>query len=199
MTPDAGEVIEQPRQRRSRRRERVTFRWKGGDAAYDAPRGGTFVTVEHREARRLVAPDRERRRVPGHHRAHARGRLVTETFQFADCDPLGTYRFRVRGRADRGDGPEPYETVSRTFELSPATLEAAAPAVAGTLATVRALYPDPGPETLMALPRLVGDGRMVVETTPPGGRPSGCRSARGPRTSPSGSGSRPGRRCACCR
>jgi hypothetical protein len=129
------------------------------------------VAVEHREADgswRPIASDdgfqdiTERTREDG---------SITETFQFTDCDPLGTYRFRVRGRADRGNGPEPYETVSRTFDLHPATLRATPPAVAGTLATVRALYPDPGPETLMALPRLVGNGRMVVETTPPGSSP----------------------------
>ena len=167
QTPDAGKVIEQPAASVSRR-ERARFRWHGGDTAYDAPRGRAFVTVERREADgswRAIATDdgfqdiTERTRDDG---------SWTETFQFADCDPVGTYRFRVRGRADKGDGPEPYEAVSREFEVGPATLRSQPVQVSGSVATVRAIYPDPGEATLMATPRLVGTGQAVLEVTAPG-------------------------------
>jgi neutral ceramidase len=166
-TPDAGDAIEQPTPS-LRRRELARFRWHGGDTAYDAPRGSAFVTVEHRErdgSWRAIATDdgfqdiTERTREDG---------SWTETFQFADCDPLGTYRFHVRGRADKGAGPAPYEAVSRDFELTAASLRSQPPSVVGSVATVRALYPDPGEGTLMAMPRLVGAGQAVVEVTRPG-------------------------------
>ena len=179
VTPDAGDVIEQPAASVARRGT-ASFRWHGGDTAYDAPRGRAFVTVEHRErdgAWRVVASDdgfqdiTERTREDG---------SWTETFQFADCDPLGTYRFRVRGRADTGAGPEPYEAVSREFEVTPATLRSQPPTVAGSVATVRALYPDPGEGTLMAMPRLVGTGQAVVEVAEPGRRARRLRVAADP-------------------
>jgi neutral ceramidase len=176
VTPDAGEAIEQPAPA-LRRRERATFRWHGGDTAYDAPRGGSFVTVEHLEGDgswRAIASDdgfqdiTERTREDG---------SWTETFQFADCDPLGTYRFRVRGRADKGDGPRSYEVVSRTVELGPTQLTVRPPIVVGTVATVRALYRDPGAETLMATPRLAASGQALLEVTRPGRRPRRIRAA----------------------
>ena len=167
VTPDAGQVLEQPVAAVSRR-GLVKFRWRGGDAAYDAPRGGTFVTVEHRSGDewRPVATDdgfqdiTERTREDG---------SWTETFQPDDCDPTGTYRFRVRGRADKGAGPRPYETISRTFEVRPATLAPQPARVSGSVALVRAVYPDPGENTLMALPRLASTGGAVLEVTRPDG------------------------------
>ena len=167
-TPDAGRVLEQPAASVGRR-GLVRFRWRGGDTAYDAPRGGAFVTVERRGAGggwQAIATDdgfqdiTERRREDG---------SWTETFQPGDCDPVGTYRFRVRGRADRGDGPRPYEAISRTFQVRATTLAPQSPSVTGTLALVRAIYPDPGEETLMALPRLAGTGSALLEVTDPGG------------------------------
>jgi hypothetical protein len=169
VTPDAGDVVEQPAPE-LRRRDRATFHWHGGDAAYDAPRGAAFVSVEHLERdgswRTIATEDgfqdiTERVRDDGSWK---------ETFQFADCDPVGTYRFHVRGRADSGDGPRPYEVVSRTFELKPVELESQPPSVAGTVVLVRALYPDPGEATLMATPRLANSGQAVLEVTVPGRR-----------------------------
>ena len=176
VTADAGQVIEQPAGS-LRRREQARFRWHGGDAAYDAPRGGAFVTVEHREADgswRAIASDdgfqdiTERTREDG---------SWTETFQFTDCDPTGTYRFHVRGRADRGTGPEPYEVISREFELRATALAPQPPTVAGSVATVRALYPDPGEGTLMATPRLASTGSALLEVTEPDGETTRVRAA----------------------
>lgn len=179
VTPDAGQVIEQPAPTVARR-GLAKFRWHGGDTAYDAPRGRAFVSVEHRERdgswRTIATEDgfqdiTERTREDG---------SWTETFQFADCDPIGTYRFRVRGRADTGSGPEAYGAMSREFELTPTPVSAQAPSVAGSVATVRALYPDPGEGTLMATPRLVGTGQAIVEVTRPGRRARRLRVAADP-------------------
>jgi len=128
------------------------------------------VTVEHREADgswKAIATDdgfqdiTERTREDG---------SWTETFQFGDCDPLGTYRFHVRGRADRGSGPEPYEAVSREFTLGATSLSPQPPVVTGSVATVRATYPDPGEGTLMATPRFASTGQALLEVTRPGRR-----------------------------
>jgi hypothetical protein len=78
--------------------------------------------------------------------------------QFGECDPTGTYRVVATGRADRGSGVEPYTVTSKSFTLEALTLTAGAPEVSGGVASVRALYPDPGPEALMSLPRLVRTG-----------------------------------------
>lgn len=178
-TPDAGEVIEQPAESVSRRGQ-AKFRWHGGDTAYDAPRGRTFVAVEHRErdgSWRTIGTDdgfqdiTERTREDG---------SWTETFQFSDCDPLGTYRFHVRGQADRGNGPEPYEAVSRTFELGATTLTPQPPVVSGSVAVVRATYPDPGDGTLMATPRFASTGQALLEVTSPDGRDRRMRVAADP-------------------
>ena len=179
QTPDAGQVIEQPAESVARRGQ-AKFRWHGGDASLDAPRGQAFVSVQHRDADgswRTIATDdgfqdiTERTREDG---------SWTETFQFADCDPLGTYRFHVRGRADRGNGPEPYEVTSREFTLGPTSLSPQAPAVSGSVATVRATYPDPGESTLMATPRLVSTGQALVELRGPGKQARRVRLAADP-------------------
>ena len=175
-TPDAGQVLEQPVASVSRR-GLVRFRWRGGDAAYDAPRGGTFVTVERRAGDgswRGVATDDGFQDITERERADG---SWTETFQPADCDPVGTYRFRVRGRADKGGGPQPYEAVSRTFQVRPTSLAPQAVRVSGSVALVRALYPDPGEGTLMAMPRLASTGSAVLEVTRPGGARRRIRAA----------------------
>jgi hypothetical protein len=168
-TPDAGQVIEQPAESVARRGQ-AKFRWHGGDASVDAPRAQALVSVEHRESDgswRAIATDdgfqdiTERTREDG---------SWTETFQFADCDPLGTYRFHVRGRADRGAGAAPYEVVSREFTVGATTLTPQPPAVSGSVAVVRATYPDPGEKTLMATPRFATTGQALVEVTQPGRR-----------------------------
>jgi hypothetical protein len=69
---------------------------------------------------------------------------------------------------DRGSGPEPYAVASRSFAVTPAALEADAPAVEGTTARVRLRYPDPGDGALVALPRLVTTGTATLRVTPPG-------------------------------
>jgi neutral ceramidase len=179
VTPDAGEVVDQPAAE-LRRRDRATFHWRGGDSAYDAPRGSAFVSVEHLErdgSWRAIATDDGFQDVTERIRDDGSWR---ETFQFADCDPLGPYRFHVRGRADRGDGPRAYETVSRIFELKPVTLTSQPPSVVGSVALVRALYPDPGQATLMATPRLASSGRAVLEVTAPGRRPRRVGAAADP-------------------
>jgi len=168
QTPDAGEIIEQPAPAVARRGQ-ARFRWHGGDAAYDAPRGRAFVSVEHRDRdgswRTIATEDgfqdiTERTREDG---------SWTETFQFGDCDPLGTYRFHARGRADKGSGPAPYEAVSREFTVGPTSLTPQPPVVSGTVATVRATYSDPGEGTLLATPRFASTGEALIEVTEPGG------------------------------
>jgi neutral ceramidase len=157
-TPDAGAVLEEPAASVTRR-GLVKFRWAGGDAAVDAPRGAAFVTVERRVGGRWVpfATDDGFQDITERTQGN---RSWTETFQFGDCDPLGYYRFHVRGRADRGDGKgaAPYVAISKPFELKAMTLALEPVTEANGMATVRAVYPDPGETTLMALPRLVRDG-----------------------------------------
>ncbi len=48
------------------------------------------------------------------------------------------------------------------------------------MATVRALYPDPGEGTLLATPRLVSTGQALIEVTPPGERARRLRVAADP-------------------
>ena len=164
VTPDAGAVVAEP-EPSVRRYERAQFRWRGGDLSLEAPAGQAFVSLERRDSGgewRTVATD------DGFADTVERDRddVWTETFQFGPCDPLGTYRFHVRGRADRGAGPAPYEAISRSFELGPtAPLQVLAPVVAGTTVTVRALYPDPGEQALLALPRLVDSGEALLDVT----------------------------------
>lgn len=87
----------------------------------------------------------------------------TETFQFAECSPAGTYRFRVTGRADRGDGPAPYTLQSKPFRVRRLkALEVERPVVRGRRVTLRATYPDPGDAALLALPRRVRTGRALL-------------------------------------
>ncbi len=170
-TPDAGQVIAEPAETVARH-GRVTFRWKGGDPAVDAPRGATFVALQHEEA-------------PGEFRTVATEEGVldttafddsddswTETWQFTTCDRLGRYRFVVTGMASGSEGAaaEPYEVVSRplTLEAIP-SLGIIDSNVAGDgTARVRARYPDPGP-ALLALPRRVRDGVAELSVREPDG------------------------------
>jgi hypothetical protein len=164
VTPDAGEAVAQPATS-LRRYERARFRWRGGDLALEAPAGQAFVSLERRDAAgnwQTVDTD------DGFSDPVERDSddVWTETYQFGHCDPLGTYRFHVRGRANRGDGAKPYDLISRPFELgATAPLQVRPPAVGDGQATLRALYPDPGKETLLALPRLVGTGSALLEVT----------------------------------
>jgi neutral ceramidase len=169
-TPDAGNVVAEP-EPTVRRDGRASFTWKGGDpGTVDAPRGETLVRLE-----RLVGGEW---RVVGTEEGpedttafDQSADTWTETWQFSECDPLGTYRFRATGRsmASPGTEPEPYEAVSREFELLPTPpLEIiGAPTVSGTTARVRARYPDPG-ETLLAVARRVRHGSATIRLA--GGR-----------------------------
>jgi hypothetical protein len=77
--------------------------------------------------------------------------------------PLGRYRFLVRGRADKGDGPKDYRIESDPFELTAIRNLAPTLTVTGRRARVTALYPDPGKEEmLLALPRRVRSGSALL-------------------------------------
>ena len=94
----------------------------------------------------------------------------TETWQFAECDPLGTYRFHVTGVAKTdASAPHDYTVDSDSFTLAktdPLTFDA--PAIASGSASFAARYPDPGPDILLALPRRVrtGTAKVTVNGTP---------------------------------
>lgn len=173
VTPRAGEVVAQP-QPAIDRFGRAQFRWRGGDPALDAPRGGAFVTLERETADGWTAVGSD-----DHYRditVRERGDVWRETWQFSACDPTGRYRFRVRGRADRGGGPRPYEVVSAPFEVRRLTgLRAEPPVVSRGRVRVRATYPDPGKDVLLALPRRVRSGWVELRVTPRGGRPRRVR------------------------
>jgi neutral ceramidase len=161
-TPAAGTVVEQPAAR-TIRTGRVSFRWNGGDPAVDLRRGEAFVTVQRLVDGRWRTAFTD----DGFQDTTERtGRDVwTETVQFAECDPLGTYRIVVDGRADRGDGVQPYQVTSTPFEVGPVTLQAGAPAVENGTARVRVRYPAPAAGSLLALPRLVRTGTVELRAT----------------------------------
>ena len=70
----------------------------------------------------------------------------------------------MTGRADRGDGPTDYTLDSDPFRVKRmTTLKADPPVVAGRRVTLRALYPDPGKDALLALPRRVVSGRALLQ------------------------------------
>jgi neutral ceramidase len=160
LTPTAGQVVSEP-PAAVNRHARATFSWRGGDPAVDAPRGGTFVTLQRLVGGNWVAvgsDDSERDTT-----ALGADGVWTETWQFAECDPLGSYRFLVRGVADRGSGPEPYEAISQEFQLEHTPpLVPGTPTVAGGVAGVTATYADPGPDILVALPRRVRTGAATL-------------------------------------
>jgi hypothetical protein len=82
----------------------------------------------------------------------------------------------VVGRADRGNGVEPYELASSPFELRPIeTLTASPPVLGRRIVRLHATYPDPGEDALLALPRRVRSGSATLRVTPPGGRPRRVR------------------------
>jgi neutral ceramidase len=169
-TPQAGQPVEQPADT-LRRYDRAVFRWHGGDPVVDAPRGADFVSLQRMEGGQWVTVGTDD--VEGDTTELSEDYVWTETWQFAECDPLGTYRFMVRGMADRGSGVEPYELASEPFELGPtAPLSASTPTVTGTTASLTATYPDPGPAALLALPRRVRTGEALLQVTPPGGAPA---------------------------
>ncbi|MGH2951469.1 MAG: hypothetical protein ACRDKX_05430, partial [Solirubrobacterales bacterium] len=157
-TPSAGEPVSQPPPK-VRRYGRAGFEWRGGDPAVDPARGRSFVRLERRVRgrwRKVGTDDGPEDTTAWDDSAET----WTETWQFGRCDALGTYRFRVSGRAIRaGSGAaEPYALSSEPFRLKRSQpIELIDARIGGGRLRVRARYPDPG-DALLALPRRVGDG-----------------------------------------
>jgi hypothetical protein len=128
----------------------------------DAPRGRTFVSLQRSEGAswRTVGTDDSFLDTT----ALGDDGVWTETWQFGACSTLGTYRFLVRGVADKGAGPAPYEAVSQPFTLGPMTpLQVTDLDVSGGVARVTAVYPDPGAGALISLPRRVRGGFATLK------------------------------------
>ncbi len=161
QTPDAGAVVTQPAD--TTRFGRVGFAWKGGDAAIDAPRNATFVALQRDVGGEWTKVGTDDGFLDTTVFDEGTG-VWTETWQFGECDPLGTYRFVVTGVADKGSGPAPYTVTSDEFELTAMPPLVVDPvSVTGTTATVVARYPDPGPDALIALPRRVRKGSATLD------------------------------------
>ena len=156
---------------------RAVLRWNGGVPQVDAPRGRPFVALQRQAERgwRTVATDDSYLDTA----QRAAGDIWTETFQFDGCFLIGSYRFHVTGRAVRSLGATAtaYALDSRPFTVSPLTIASGSPTVSAGVASVRPLYPDPGPGALVALPRLVrgaavrldlSDGTSVPAADPDG-------------------------------
>ena len=166
-TPDAGNPVTPP-SGMVIRHGRATFTWKGGDPAVDAPRGRTFVSLQRDFA---PGPETDWRTVATEDGPSDttvwddNAKTWTDTWQFATCDPPGTYRFAVRGRAVRsGATVEDYTVESQPFQLHPIDdiqlIDPPTVSPEGT-ARVRARYPNPGP-ALLALPRRVRSGQAIL-------------------------------------
>jgi len=174
-TPQAGTALSQPAG--VARYGRAVFRWTGGDPQVDAPRGIPFVALQRQTGSgwRTVATDDSYLDTT----QRAAGDVWTETFQFDGCFPTGSYRFHVTGRAVRSFGAPPvaYALGSRPFTVVPLKIAAGSATVATGVASVRPLYPDPGPGALVALPRLVRGADVVLTlsdgTTVPAADPDG--------------------------
>lgn len=161
VTPGAGKIVRQPKPTVARF-DRATFSWTGGDPAVDAPHDRAFVTLERQATGGhwvAVGTDDGLRDT-----TVLKDGTWTDTWQFSQCDALGSYRFNVTGNADRGAGVRGYELTSDTFRLGALAplqlgeLTVSRTRVAGVLIT----YPDPGKNTLLALPRLMRSGRVTV-------------------------------------
>ena len=166
-TPAAGAVVAHPAD--AERFGRVSFTWSGGDPSVDAPRGEALVSLQRLEGGEWVTVGTEDG--PEDETVYDDDAGTwTETWQFSNCEPLGSYRFVATGRAVTalGGAPEDYTATSDTFELGPmAPLEVIDAVAEDGIARVRARYPDPG-EAPLALPRRVRDGEAAI--TLAGGR-----------------------------
>ncbi|MEA2386406.1 MAG: neutral ceramidase [Thermoleophilaceae bacterium] len=159
-TPDAGTVEKQPG-KSVVRYGRMQFSWHGGHPSIDAPRAGRLVTTQRfgpKRWNRIAADD-------GFYDILERepeSDIWTTTFQTTDCMAAGKYRFLVRGRADKGNGAEDYRIESDPFEITPIKNIAPTLTVTGRRVRVTAIYPDPGKDILLALPRRVRSGSALL-------------------------------------
>jgi neutral ceramidase len=159
-TANAGTVVRQPG-KSVVRYGRMQFSWNGGHPSIDAPRAGRLVTTQRfgpKRWNRVAADD-------GFYDILERepeSDVWTTTFQTTDCMPAGKYRFLIRGRADKGNGAEDYRIESDPFEITPMTKIAPTLTVKGRRARVTAIYPDPGEDILLALPRRVRSGSALL-------------------------------------
>jgi neutral ceramidase len=159
-TADAGTITAQPAPS-TNRYGRAVFKWTGGDQQIDPARGRPFVSLQLDDngTWRTVGTEDS----PADTTQRANGEW-TETWQFDQCSPLGRYRFSVQGVAVRklGDAPSSYTAVSQPFDVGPIALATDPPTVTDGVASVRALYPDPGAGAILSLPRLLMGGRVQL-------------------------------------
>jgi hypothetical protein len=162
-TPNAGSIVTDTTA--VNRLGQAVFKWNGGDPAIDAPRRRAFVTLEYQApgggSFRAVSTEDSVMDTT----RHANDDTWTESWQFTECDALGTYRFRVRGRANKGSGEADYEVVSKPFELRRAPIKSYSTTVSDGVARVRAEYEGLHPEALAVLNRRVRHGFAVVRVT----------------------------------
>jgi neutral ceramidase len=168
-TPLAGDPVAQPADA-TRRLAKAVFRWNGGDPAIDAPRGRAFVTLEYDEdatGNDFVPVATEDSVVDTTQRD--RTGVWTETWQFTECDAIGRYRFRVRGRAVKTGQEADYNVTSEPFTLQRAGIDVYSSKVENGVARVRAEYTGLPDNALTLLNRRVRHGFAVLRVTRPGG------------------------------
>ena len=159
-TPNAGTVVKQPAKSVVRYGQ-MQFAWNGGHPSIDAPRAGRLVTTQRfgpKRWNRIASDD-------GFYDILERepeSDVWTTTLQTTDCMPAGKYRFLIRGRADKGNGAEDYRIESESFQIKRIRNIAPTLTVKGRRARVTAIYPNPGKEILLALPRRVRTGSAVL-------------------------------------
>lgn len=111
------------------RMDLVDFSWRGGHPGLDRPsivlereEGGTFAAVER--AGGLTYDDRYFEMLVHYdgtcNKSNCTNHRWRVTWQERRDFPLGRYRFRATGRAQRGGQLAPYTATSRAFELVPA-------------------------------------------------------------------------------
>lgn len=172
VTPDAGTAVQQPGATVARH-GRAVFRFNGGDAVIDAPRDRALVTVERKTLGGEFVPFTTDDGELDITELDRGSDVWTETFQTGTCDPIGSYRFRVTGKANKGEGEVDYTLTSDPFEVGKLTGLTGGPVtIDGTSARVTAEYPNPGPQALLSLPRRVRTGTVTLAVTPSGGGPS---------------------------
>jgi neutral ceramidase len=167
-TPNAGTIITDTVA--INRLGQAVFKWNGGDPAIDAPRNRAFVTLEYdnpADSAGFGTVSTEDSVMDA--TQHASDDSWTETWQFTECDALGTYRFKVKGRANKGSGAADYDVTSRPFELRKAPIKSYSTTVSDGAVHVRAEYEGLPAGALAVLNRRVRHGFAVVRVTKPGG------------------------------